>query len=198
MKLVGLSGKIGCGKTTVAQTLIGFFSHCKAARVAFGDLLKREVAETFGIDPRLCYDSVSKEVCEVDIGPAFPGAPKRRMTIRELLQWYGTEYRRAITPGYWVEAMETELIRLTNLGYEILVVDDVRFLDEAQLILRNGGLLYRLRPFHGWKPGPFAGHISETALDNFDGFTAWLNPQFGDLESAAHRIFCDMNRRLSC
>lgn len=56
--LIGISGKIGVGKTTLANEI------CKLSgftRTAFGDVLKREVSERFGFDSQLCYSATGKE-----------------------------------------------------------------------------------------------------------------------------------------
>lgn len=187
MQVVGLSGKIGTGKTQVANLLVSSFPVGYALRVAFGDLLKQEVAEVFGFDKRLCYDQRAKnEFIVPTLG--FPACPATSMVLRELLQWYGTEYRRKQDPRYWVKAMDTRIAEIRVLGVAVLVVDDVRFPDEAELILKQPGAVYRLQPYLGWKPGSHANHSSETALDNFTRFTAWLHPEYGQLDSVAFRI----------
>jgi hypothetical protein len=191
MRVVGFSGKIGTGKSKAAEILVLSYLPGVAIRVAFGDLLKAEVADAFGFPRGMCYDQRAKHSFMVPTFQ-FPGAPKPKMALRELLQWYGTEYRRKQDPGYWVRAMELEIARLRGLGYGLVVIDDVRFEDEAEMVLAHGGFLYRLQPYLGWKPGPYAGHSSETALDEFHGFTAWLHPGFGALADVVDRVRADV------
>lgn len=187
MRIVGLSGKIGTGKSLTAKLLVESYPKGHAARVAFGDLLKREVAEVFGFDKRLCYEQRAKnEFIVPTLG--FPGCPATSMVLRELLQWYGTEYRRKQDPGYWVRAMESEILERRRSGLGLLVVDDVRFEDEAALISAHKGFLYRLQPYLGWKAGKHASHASETALDAYTGFSAWLHPEYGGLDMVVLRI----------
>lgn len=187
MFVTGLSGKMGCGKTEIARELVSRFPQGLAKRVSFGDPVKAEVSAAFEIPIDLFYTPEGKAT------PVFvrdyPGLPSECMNVRELLQWWGTDYRRAQNPRYWVEAMGRHLLQLEQQGFRYVFIDDVRFPDEAELVLQKRGLLYRIQPYIGWEPGPHAGHSSETALDDFEGFAAWLHPAFGDLNGAATRIF---------
>jgi hypothetical protein len=181
MIVIGLSAKMGCGKTTLAQMLIdkwekGFF------RVAFGDLLKQECSEYFGFPLEWCYSQEGKlrEIDNIDCTKPFPLLQlDRGPSVRELLQWYGTDYRRKHYPGYWIKAMREKLDNLkANHPEALVVIDDVRFPDEAELVLEYGSL-FRIEPFGGWQPGPHAGHASETALDDYHRFSGIFRPAHG-------------------
>mgnify|MGYP006896949256 CR=1 FL=1 len=76
-----------------------------------------------------------------------------------------------------------------------VAVHDVRFKEEAGLIRDMGGLVVRLEPYPGWKPGPYADHQSETDLDDWQWFDLVLHPQFGQLRETAEliRIFIEAN-----
>lgn len=190
MLVVGLSGKIGTGKTGLAKALVNRFPDGMAVRVAFGDLLKQECAEACGFPVGWCYNQKDKETRLVLV-PRFLRYlfDQDYAFVREMLQVYGTGYRRKQDPGYWVVAMGKALDELKFSGVRVAVIDDVRFQDEADMVLGLGGILYRLMPYDGWAPGPFAGHESETALDGFEGFAKWLHPSFGDLGECSSCIF---------
>jgi hypothetical protein len=88
--------------------------------------------------------------------------------IRALLQWWGTDLRRAVDPNYWVKQAE---IQAQQMEWTWPVFTDVRFPNEAQMIIENGGFIVRvMAPAEvretrlGELPPE---HASETALDEF-------------------------------
>lgn len=193
MNIIGISGKIGCGKTTLAD-LLGQELRW-SLRVSFAELVKAEASEAFGFPLAWCYSALGKAM-RVRISAEHPlwkkaiaskalyeallleGAP----TVRELLQWWGTDYRRAQNPDYWLWAMERALSEAREAGAEHVLIDDVRFPNEAHMIQgRRGGLVVRLDPYPGWQPGPYAGHASETALDDYQDFDLRRRPLLGEL-----------------
>ena len=186
MIVIGLSAKLGCGKTTLAKYIMGTAPVEVAVRLAFGDVLKRECSEYFGYPLEWNYSQEGK--LQVIPVPCCSEVT----TVREALQWYGTDFRRAQDPAYWTKAMQKQLAlyqeRHANESL-LVVVDDVRFPDEAQVCLDNG-YCFRIEPFDGWQPGPHAGHASETSLDGWAGFTDVFKPGFGltELRLVAEKI----------
>lgn len=187
LKVVGLSGKIGCGKSTLANMLVEMFPVGMAVKTAYGDLLKHEAARAIGFPVEWCYDQTKKANMHVACAH-FPGTPRKVMSVRELLQWYGTDYRRKQDPEYWTNAMRKYLRKMANVT-EYIIIDDVRFPNEAELVREFGGLLYRIEPHDRWQPGPHAGHASETALDDYPHWTGKLRPAFGGLDALAYDVF---------
>jgi hypothetical protein len=105
----------------------------------------------------------------------------------KLLQFWGTEFRRAQDPDYWTK----KLFASIPANLDIAIVTDVRFQNEADGIRQRGGYnvnVTRLRDdrtqyFSSDRP---VDHPSETALDgykwdftllNFDGHQALLGEQ---------------------
>lgn len=179
MRVIGLSGKIGSGKSTLAGLLKEMLPN--AERAAFADAVKHEASVIYGFDLELAFSESGKvrQFLLSDAGQVLMG--RKAATIREVLQYHGTQLRRAQDPHYWTKQLRWELAEAAHAGdIDVVIVDDVRFPDEADLI-RNfpGGELYRLQPYPGWSPGPFAGHISETALDDYNRFHLTLSPQLG-------------------
>lgn len=110
-----------------------------------------------------------------------------KASVRRLLQVWGTEYRRWQDEDYWVKALRAWLA--CREPGENVVVDDVRFRNEAELIHERGGLLVRLEPWDGWEPGPHSDHPSETQLDEYQKFHMVLRPRRGELDSAVRRVY---------
>lgn len=190
--IIGFSGKIGTGKTALATALE---QKCRASgigaiRMAFGDLLKEEVARGVGIPVELCYTSAGKAMqLSLQMIPTEWRNPQwiGSVSLREVLQYYATEITRAKDPNYWVRALADKAASFLHGGGAFVFVDDVRFPNEKAFVDRTG-VCMRLNPYNGWKPGPNAGHLSETALDDAE-FSQVLYPYFGELEVLARDLF---------
>lgn len=178
MKLViGIGGRMQHGKDAVAARLR---ERHDFTVVPFAQALKAEVLERFPRTLQAIHelnhpygglaDSVESQIRRdvYDLKP--PG-------IRELLQEYGTEVRRADDSAYWVRRWAE-----TASAYERVAVPDVRFPNEAGAVAYAGGTLWRVvRPckdsggtcvcdFHGRPLRACAiedtnRHSSETAVD---------------------------------
>jgi hypothetical protein len=159
MLIIGISGKIGTGKTELTKLLMERLGK-GCARLAFGDALKRECAERYNFDLALCYSQEGK--LKHLLHPDLPGGC---MQVREILQWHGQKRRRE-HPGYWVGRWAALLQELPD-DTTCLFVDDVRYPDEKNAVEHRHGFCVRLNPWPGWVPGPYAGHESETALDAY-------------------------------
>ena len=132
MKLIGVVGVAGSGKTLVAKYLIeqhGF------VRRRFAEPLKNMLRVGLGLtDAQL---EGSEKMAQL---PAFGGC-----TPRHIMQTLGTEWgRRMIHSDIWVNAWKRSLIDAGDL----IVVDDVRFPNEASVIQAMGGTLWRV-----YRPG---------------------------------------------
>jgi len=188
-KVIGLSGKIGSGKTTTANYLVELFGY---TRLAFGDVLKRELSHKFGIPEELCYTRKDSMILTTELPRLRDPYPAKRMTVRELLQWYGTDYCRKYEPGYWVRRFLEEFDYVLSTD-SMVVVEDVRFLNEAECINRTlDGLMFRLEHY-SHKRTPDA-HRSETELDNYKRFMRVFHPKYGNLKACAIAIHdCVLN-----
>ncbi|MFA7188674.1 MAG: hypothetical protein WC117_01150 [Sphaerochaetaceae bacterium] len=192
MVVIGISGKIGTGKTCLARRIYQRLGPLSCALVSFGALLKADAAEEFGFPVELCYSRSGKAMII-----EHHALPRRGMSVREVLQWYGTDYMRKQDPGHWVKGMRRCLDAcgcLYNHPVNV-VIDDLRFPDEAEMIKSMSGLLVRLDPWPGWEPGPDAGHESETALDDYAGFDLRPERRLDDLDMIAdHVVQCVRER----
>lgn len=149
-RLIGLySSAPGCGKSTVANLLIGH------QRVSFAAPLKRAVSDflcELGFSGfHFVYED--KEAIIAELG----------VSARHMMQTLGTEWgRECIHPDFWVmiARAETQSIMADN---GCVVIDDVRFPNEAAMIFGLGGELWRIdRPDIAYE----GSHSSEGALSD--------------------------------
>jgi hypothetical protein len=130
-RLIGLySPAPGCGKSTVANLLI------EHQRMAFAAPLKRAVSNML-IDlglPSFHYVYTDKEAIIPELG----------VSARHMMQTLGTEWGRAcIHPDFWVMIARANVQPIMNDGGSV-VIDDVRFPNEAAMIRDLGGELWRI------------------------------------------------------
>lgn len=106
-------------------------------------------------------------------------------TIRQLLQKFGTEVGRSISPNLWVDALMNDYIKAKSDGYEEdWIVTDVRFRNEAEAIRENGGILIRLNRNTGFNDQ----HSSETALDDYENFDLIIDNN-GTLDELIDKVY---------
>lgn len=184
--IIGISGKQGSGKSTLTELLLERLGP-GWERASLGDALKREVSNVFDIPLELMYTQEGKNTLVIipqHILDQYPTVFKRAAyLVREILQLWGTDVRRAEDPDYWTRQLTAES--------ENVIVDDIRFVDEADFIHRQRGLLFRLETFPGYVVPTTGGHASETDLDGYPGFDEVFRPEFGKLAGVADAIIHD-------
>lgn len=140
------------------------------------DLLKLGVREIRGGD--LVVTPIPSWVTAGDPTPA-PMAPYGKHS--KLLQWWGTEFRRAQDPDYWVN----KCFATIPANLDIALISDVRFVNEVKGLKQRGGYtidVQRLREdgtqyYSSDRP---ADHPSETELDNYN-FDYYIKVKTGDV-----------------
>lgn len=188
MLILGLAGEPGCGKNTIADYLTERYGF---VQFAFSDALYREVAEAYGLEnedllrdrgtkdmplDRLCLAECSNEgfrtialdqridgYCLTSVTPLSP---------RQVLQWWGTEYRRAQDENYWIQKAKNLIVGLRALApypehkMQFFVETGTRFENERAFIHSYGGNVWHVRRDGLARPN---GHASNTPLPVLEG-----------------------------
>lgn len=137
--LIGLSGYAGSGKNQVAA-LLGMLGY---SEIGFADALKAEVADAIRAERSLVHGEpvgypgylVSLNLFSPDEAYAKPTS----QMMREILQWWGSDYRRSQDINYWVRKVDRYLEYHNIIGQ---VISDVRFPNEVEMIRRRGGQVW--------------------------------------------------------
>jgi hypothetical protein len=128
MILIGLTGKAGSGKDTVADALV---EHHGFVKMSFAEPIKDAVAALLNVSPRKWEDRKWKETPVASLG----------LSPRRLAQTLGTEWGREVNgTDFWVLLLEA---RLKDAGDRV-VISDVRFDNEARWVNDKGGYLLQI------------------------------------------------------
>lgn len=219
--LIGLAGYAGSGKDTAADHLVNAHGFTK---IAFADPLREEVAHVWRIPPgehHMFTDRTLKELpskqfalalCrEGEFAEAIIGERMDQQggalsyaeiydilytprSPRWILQRWGTDYRRRLTADdYWTKQTARRIEQLLATGANI-VVSDVRFDNEAELIRNNDGAIWRLWRQQAVPAGyshaseqPIYDHLVSKAINN--------DASVGDLEEQIDALISFMTVR---
>lgn len=164
MIVLGLAGPMGAGKDWLFKHLMN--EDYQVVRVSFADEVRYEV-EHFLND-----DVYMRPIWEKPL----------TAEARALLQWWGTDFRRAQDAEYWLKAVNRRLDQIEDMDLQhgtnvLAIVTDVRFPNEAGVIRKRGGYVGYV-----WAPTgvrarrlglqqseliEVESHISEHALDGY-------------------------------
>lgn len=144
MVIVGINGRAGSGKSTFTEYLIQAYidltHHDGIAVIPFAKALK-EMAASIGWNGR------------------------KDEKGRRLLQLLGTEVcRECIAEDYWIQKWSDSYIKALRMGNSFIIIDDIRFPNEAKFIKDLGGYLVKItgRAYDNVD----SKHPSELELDN--------------------------------
>ena len=196
MITIGLAGAAGSGKSSAAEYLVERYGFI---HFSFSDALYREVAEAFGLENEdLLRDRATKEVetpllalsecrnrefadlcawaqCDAtrrQLAGGYMAEFAAPRSPRLILQRWGTNYRRAQDPDYWIKKAEAWLETILQaapypeLRPQLFVCSSVRFENEREWIKDPNGSIWHLRRFNA---APVHAHESENELPVLEG-----------------------------
>ena len=129
--VIGIGGKAGSGKDTVAKMIeeLGY-EHRK-----FATPLYNMIARMLAVTPEWLMDNKDVTFRFPRYGEIVP------MTVREILQYVGTDVCRADDEDYFIKLMDLGLLTHYPKNKEI-VISDVRFRNELAEIANFGKSIY--------------------------------------------------------
>jgi len=152
--IIGLTGYAQSGKDTIANILVkdhGF------VRVAFADKIREflyemnPMVDNVAGEPIFLKERVDRDGWEV---------AKQNPHIRRALQNAGVSARKNFGENFWVH----QALGSMALAHPNIVVTDVRFVNEADILKTNGGQIWRVKR-NG--VGAVNGHVSESEMDGY-------------------------------
>jgi hypothetical protein len=194
--LLGFSGKLASGKDSVAAGVVANLGLERTLHLSFAHALKEEVDETIKLarasrwadiatimglsDPVSCAEYL--RLLEVALAEQ-PDVDARTRTsgIRRVLQFWGTEIRRAQQYDYWVRKAAQNALSAAAAGTHVFFTDG-RFPNEIAASQQLGFIVIRLEVSpevqaqrlaqrDGLVPDPDSLlHPSEVALDDYANF----------------------------
>jgi len=169
--ILGISGKLGSGKSHVARHIQNTLLEYEFKKKSFGYDVKKIASYLTGINMKTILSRKGKSHY----------LPEWDMTLGEMYQKIGTDCMRLnLHTDAWILSLFS--------GYDSeqnWVIDDLRFPNEAEAIKERGGLIIRLEgdPKDVRKKDPRdLNHPSETSLDNYKRFDILFNTETENLE----------------
>jgi energy-coupling factor transporter ATP-binding protein EcfA2 len=170
-------------------------------RLAFGDTLKEVVHIMFGIDSELLWGNDKQKATEtqytakqfIDLVGAskfpFKGKkPNDKLTVREILELWGTEVGRRIDPALWTSRLTERLYHIIEQWRPmLLLVDDLRFENEIETIRKIGGKVIGLT--RKVKSSASNKHASEKIESLFQNCDYVVDNQHSSIQEQCSQLF---------
>lgn len=119
VKIIGLTGNMGSGKSTAAAILKKIAGPAHIIKFA-----------------QPLYDMQEYIYARAGLEP---------VKDRRLLQWLGTEWGRSINKNLWIDIWKEDVTECLERNKDAIVIcDDVRFDEEAQIIKDMGGKIIKM------------------------------------------------------
>jgi energy-coupling factor transporter ATP-binding protein EcfA2 len=192
--IIAFNGKKGSGKTTTAEALKKLINSkledqpeiTEVVILAFADKVKSVAKALVGIPQHRPFPKDKKF-------PNFYTGEGGTITGRQLLQWIGTEVFRTHNRSVWVDSLEATIADIRDQGTQcpvIVIIDDLRFNNEADWVRSNKGKVINLI---GRQEAGIDNHASERAVDH-DKINYVLETSMQTPEQVAQIIFDKLTR----
>lgn len=188
--ILALCGFANAGKDTAADVLVARTGFHK---LAFADALKAELSDAFHValvvfTRRECKSQPMEELALTRcLDPGYVGAVMKHLvtrpgatpnvyeelqkprTPRETMQLWGTQYRRAQDPDYWVKLARSRMnFDARQFGQTRFVITDCRFDNEVDALRSMGARLWQIK-----RPGLDAGTTTEGTHTSATEGSSW-------------------------
>jgi hypothetical protein len=180
--LIGLTGRKRAGKDSVAAAIERNYGSNRVLTTSFAKPIRDFVAHLMGV-------SRSQLEKLKDSDYTIPGT-NVGFSPRYAMQTLGTEWGRALHPDLWVAACERWIDDISSDGTrnaEFILVTDVRFDNEAEMIHRKGGVVVKIERD---ECGPEDGHASERGVSGKMVDIHFHND--GSLADLGNRVACEL------
>ena len=176
--IIGICGHAGAGKDMVADLLV---KKLDFIRIALADPIKKLAHEYFGIP----WEELRRS-----------DKPEK---VRRLLQHLGTDVGRVYDPDIWIRHLGRAI---DNNPFERIVITDVRFPNEAEMLVKEYGadLILIERPGNPNSNKPMMQHDSETSIDKIptDLFTAVVINGENKQDEMLHDLVTNIEEWVKC
>jgi hypothetical protein len=132
-RIIGFHGKVGCGKDTAVEIIKQEYGENNVEHLSFAKPLKDVVKLGFNLTDEQVYDPIKKEL---------PIHGNTHITPRMLLQQWGTDILRPILGNDIFT--RSVLNKIKESDKRIVVISDVRFDNEAELVRLQGGSIVHI------------------------------------------------------
>jgi hypothetical protein len=193
--LIGILGNAGAGKSTAAKLLS---EQTGAKVVSFAYRLRKELKETFSDsnvnffsgnkNKKICLnysDDINSELKKLLRPYLSNNGQYWNLTLRKLLQIYGTDFRREQKKNYWIEKLFLSLNPKKSY-----IIDDVRFHNEAAMIQILGGFIIKIESPENNRDN----HASESHISSIPYNIRYVQPNKNDIS----RLSSDMKFIHNC
>lgn len=129
-KIIAFTGPAGSGKDTAANAILNAYPDSE--QLSFAYTLKKTCQVLFNLSESQLNDTIEKELVD----------PRYNKSPRELFQWMGTDIiRNTFGNDFFVNIMRD---KINKSNKSIIVINDVRFDNEAELIKSMFGKIVKI------------------------------------------------------
>lgn len=179
INLIGVTGKAGSGKTTIANYIRDNYLY---AQLNFADPIKQGLASMLG----LTLEDLDKlKITNEPINDYLD------INVRRLLQTLGTEWgRNTIDKDFWCYLMEE---KIDNLIWKLIpttnfVIGDVRFVNEVNWINNKGGTTILVKRDNKITEKTTRNHQSEVEIESLRDIVTYSVNNSGSHASLFYQI----------
>lgn len=159
VKVIGITGKKFHGKDTAAEIFKLFLGVDKTLIMSFASPIKNAIKTLFLLNESQLSGSSKENYCWT-----FNNGEKvNMMTPRIIMQKFGDAMKSTFGNDIFLKNMKNRIIDCEN-NYKYIIISDVRFNNEAELIKNYGGIIVKIDASK--RVNNDDKHISENGIDN--------------------------------